>query len=185
MLCTLGCARPSRKSQSIRSKNRDETWEWLGVEDGNRPRRRAVAGPRGPGRWAADPSLTEGSGAILRGHARRTAGGQFANPPTAPSVGGVEPLCPVGLDDRGFTPPFGGVRNSLKDKNLSLSPPTLSGIWTNGGVNAGATGFHPAKAWRSEEAASGAQATGGARRRMCARPVLGACRLAARQRGEA
>ena len=118
-------------------------------------------------------------------HPAREAARQFANPATATYVGELDPLRAVRLDDSGFSPPFGGVRKRLKDNNLSLTPPTLSGIWTNGGVNAGARVFHFAKAWRSEEAASGAQATGGARRRMCARPVLGACRLAARQRGEA
>ena len=66
----------------------------------------------------------------------RHGGLQFANASTAPFVGGVNPLRPVQLDDEGFSPPFGDVRKSLKDKNLSPTPPTLSGIWTDGGMKA-------------------------------------------------
>jgi hypothetical protein len=105
-----------------------------------------------PAGGAADPSLTEKVRCHpLRARARGTAARPFANPPTAACVGGVDPLRPVQLDERGFSPPFGGVRKPPEDNNLSLSPPTLSSIWRNGGVKAGRVGFHFAKAWRSGE----------------------------------
>ena len=84
---------------------------------------------------------------VARAHRCRWLGarGQFANPPTAPCVGEVDPLRPVQLDERGFTSPFGEVRKALNDNDLLLTPPTLSGIWTNGEVSAGASVFQFAK----------------------------------------
>ena len=39
----------------------------------------------------------------------------------------------------------------MKDRKLSLIPPTTYGIWTKGEVNAAGGGFHFAKAWRTGE----------------------------------
>jgi len=57
-----------------------------------------------------------------------TAACQIANPPTAPSVGGVDSPPPLQLHETGLTPPIGEVKNAMNDNHLSLTPPTLSGI---------------------------------------------------------
>ena len=79
-------------------------------------------------------ALRNGRVALLRGDGAERAR-QFANSPTGPCVW-RSGSGPAQLDERAFTPPIGGVRKSLEDNSLSLSPSTLSGIWGNGGVNA-------------------------------------------------